>query len=110
MTLGASVKTIGESAFSDCSRLGEIVIPDSVKTIGPFAFSANYTAPTETEPALGLKSVRIGSGVETIGEQAFYKCAAMETLTFSDESSLTSIGKYAFSECTKLQKVELPDG
>lgn len=110
VTIGNSVKMIGESAFSDCSRLAEITIPDSVTTIGPFAFSANYTSPTETEPALGLKSVHIGSGVQTIGEQAFYKCAAMETLTFAEESCLTSIDKYAFAECAALTQVHLPDG
>ena len=37
-TIHESTKVIADCAFSDCSRMTEIVIPDSVTTIGDFAF------------------------------------------------------------------------
>lgn len=37
--LGKPVTIIGEDAFADCSRLTNIVIPDSVTSIGNYAFS-----------------------------------------------------------------------
>lgn len=39
---GVSVKKIGENAFSNCSELTEITIPDSVKSIGESAFAECY--------------------------------------------------------------------
>lgn len=38
-TIPSSVKTIGESAFDDCSGLTSVTIPNSVTTIGEYAFS-----------------------------------------------------------------------
>ena len=39
VTLGRKVETVGKNAFSDCASLEEIVIPDSVKALGEYAFS-----------------------------------------------------------------------
>jgi hypothetical protein len=39
VTIGNSVATIGESAFSSNTSLTSITIPDSVTTIGEFAFN-----------------------------------------------------------------------
>ena len=58
--IGENVKQIPAAAFSGCSGLTEITIPNSVTTIGKFAFSN-----------CGLKTATIGEGVTTIGEWAF---------------------------------------
>jgi len=59
---GYPVTAIGSSAFSGCSELTEVVIPNGVKTIGNYAFS---NCPN-------LSSVKIPNSVETIEEKAFY--------------------------------------
>ena len=63
-----SVTSIGENAFNGCKGLTSIVIPNSVITIGNHAFSLLYN----------LKSIIIGNSVSYIGTAAFY---ANENLT-----------------------------
>lgn len=59
---------------------------------------------------LGLsktKEVIISEGIKSIGDSAFY-ASAIEKITFP--STLTSIGRSAFTRCTGLTSIELPDG
>lgn len=55
-----------------------------------------------------VRSVRIESGVKSIGKYAFYECASLREITISD--SVTSIGESAFSGCTSLEKITIPEG
>ena len=54
-------KTIAEAAFSDCTDLTSIIIPDSVISIGGRAF----------EYCTGLTSIKIPDSVTNIGDKAF---------------------------------------
>ena len=54
------VKRIGSNAFSDCNSLTEVIIPNSVDTIGEYAF--RYS---------GMQYLTIGSGIKYIGLHAF---------------------------------------
>ena len=58
------VTSVAASAFTGCSDLTSITIPNSVTTIGKKAFE-NCTA---------LTSVTIPDGVTSIGDMAFYYC------------------------------------
>ena len=62
-----SVTTIGGYAFLNCTSLASVIIPDSVTTIGLLAFQG----------CTGLTSVTIGAGVTSIGNQAFYGCTGL---------------------------------
>ena len=58
--LGDNIVSIGDYAFSGCSGLTSITIPNSVTSIGKYAFRNTY-----------LKSLTIGAGVLSIGLLAF---------------------------------------
>ena len=54
-----------------------------------------------------LESVTIGNGVTTIGDYAFFDCSALTSITIPD--SVTTIGDYAFSYCGNLTSITIPD-
>ncbi|MBE6818184.1 MAG: hypothetical protein E7517_03365 [Ruminococcaceae bacterium] len=54
-----------------------------------------------------IKTVIVENGVTTIGENAFWNCKAIESVTLGD--TLESIGKYAFSGCESLESIHLPN-
>ena len=87
---GYSVTTIGDDAFSDCTALTSIVIPDSVTTIG---YSAFYYCSS-------LTSIVIPDSVTSIGGGAFRYCYSLTSVVIPD--SVTTIGEYAFYDCTSL--------
>ena len=92
LTIPDSVTTVGGWAFSGCSSLTSVTIPDSVTTIGRWAFRSCDS----------LTSVTIGDSVTSIGEEAFRSCASLTSVTIPD--SVTTIGRYAFQGCSSLQE------
>ena len=88
-----SVTSIGDFAFSDCSGLTSMTIPNSVTSIGVFAFSG----------CSGLTSVTIPNNVTSIGEGAFEECSGLTEVTIPN--SVTSIGWSAFRNCSGLTEV-----
>ena len=53
-----------------------------------------------------IRTVIIESGIESIGDYAFYMCGNLKNVTLPD--SVTAIGKSAFSECKQLESIALP--
>ncbi len=94
---GYAVKSLGQYAFSQCTKLASVKIPDSVTNIDYCAFSQCYS----------LKSVSIPKNVKTVGKYAFYYCSGLEKVEF-DSSSSSTIANYAFYGCEKLNYVSLP--
>ncbi|MBP5288728.1 MAG: leucine-rich repeat protein, partial [Clostridia bacterium] len=92
-----SVTTIGGDAFSDCTSLTSITIPDGVTAIGSYAFSG----------CTGLTSVTVGAGVTSIGEFAFSRCTGLTFITIP--KGVTAIGWGAFYDCTSLTSITIPD-
>ena len=80
------------------SGLTKYTIPNSVTSIGSYAF---YACPN-------LKSVTIPDSVTSIEDKAFTNCSRLISVTISD--SVTSIGSYAFGGCSSLTSVIIPDG
>lgn len=91
---GYTITEISSSAFID-SKLREVTIPESIKTIGEWAFSS----------CENLTKVRI-LGATTISGFAFYFCKNLESVELND--GITSIGQAAFTVCMPLKSIKLP--
>ena len=72
-TIKKGTRIIGDYAFSECSGLTEVIIPNSVTFIGWAAFS--YCS--------GLTSVTIGNSVTSIGYAAFYDCSGLTSVIWN---------------------------
>ena len=92
-----SIISIGEKAFSDCPRLTNVAIGNSVKVIGNAAFSG----------CKSIETIDIPNSVTAIGESAFSHCSILKNATIG--SSVSTIGNYAFSDCSNLTKVIIGD-
>ncbi len=92
-----SVTSIGTEAFYNCSGLTSVTIPNSVTSIGDYAFRG----------CSGLTSVTIPNSVTSIGNYAFYNCSGLTSVTIGN--SVTSIGGHAFEGCTGLTSVTIPN-
>ena len=81
---------------------------DGVLTIGGTGpmedFAQPGSAPWGKEPI----SVIIENGVTSIGNYAFYNCSGLTSLTIPD--SVTRIGEYAFANCSSLISLAIPYG
>ncbi len=96
--LGLPVTSIDAGAFSNCSALESVYIPETVKSIGSKAFKG----------CSKLSSVSIeGEGLETIGNQAFMECRSLTEITIP--RSVTAIYQNVFSGCLFLENVTLPE-
>ena len=92
-----SVTSIGDWAFNACRDLKSIIIPNSVTTIGKHAFSE----------CSGLTSITIPNSVTSIGESAFYMCSSLTYVTIPN--SVTSIEERVFTECRNLEFIFLEE-
>lgn len=94
------IQSIGSYAFTNCENITELVIPDSITSFGNSTFSSMP----------GLKSVQLSSTLENMPESMFRYCQSLEEIKFAGGGKLKSIGVNAFSGCTSLKSVVLPDG
>ena len=118
LTFSESLKTIYYGAFSDCTALESLTLPNSLTAItGGNGSRGAFSGCT------ALKSVKFGSGLTTIGDGwqntsdtnpdgtagtgAFGLCSNLETVEFGP--NLQSIGRHAFSECGHLKSLDIPD-
>ena len=89
--------------ITDCdSSVTKANIPHTIKgvTVTSIGEEAFYNCRS-------LTSVTIPDGVTSIGEDAFWNCTSLTSVTIPD--SVTSIGDWAFSGCKSLTSVTIPD-
>ena len=94
---GYPVSSIGQGAFSLCTSLTNVTIPNSVTNISDYAFRWCYH----------LVNVTISNGVQSISQGAFYLCYSLTNVTIPN--SVISIGFEAFRNCNDLTNVTIPN-
>ena len=88
------VTAIANSAFQNCSNLTSVTIPNSVTTIGGWAFAKS-----------GIKNIDIPNSVTEIGPYAFAE-SSLNNITLSN--NITEIKNGTFGACS-LGSITIPD-
>ena len=89
--------SIGYEAFYNLSNLESIDLPNTLTSIGTSAFSRCYK----------LKSISIPAGIKEIQNNTFSYCSQLQTIVIPE--SVKAIGNNAFYEC-KISSINLPEG
>ena len=92
-------RVIADGAFSEASESGitEIILPDSVVSIGEQAFLDYKT----------LEQIVLPDSLKIIGDDAFWGCESLKTITIPE--NIDYIGGRAFYYCNSLENISLPD-
>ena len=93
----ASVKTLEDFAFRDCSQLERITIPATVKTLRNKLFVRCGS----------LREITISEGITEITLYMFAECGNLATVHLPE--SLKSIGVSSFSRCRSLREITIPE-
>ena len=118
---GKVVTRIADGAFADASYLTEIVIPDTVESIGANAFkgcmvltkiiipeSVTEIGKGAFEGCSNLQEINLPKSVSSIGEGAFKGCVGLTSIVIPYK--VTVIAKDTFYNCTSLNHVDFHDG
>ena len=136
VTIPASVETIYQGAFNNCTQLSSLTIEDSETTLNmlergkvtedydkPMFFNGSKVGavyvgrPVYYETALsgdgapflgttGLTDATIGGYMTEVPELMFFKCSSLVNVNLSE--SVTLIDDMAFCNCTALKEVTIP--
>lgn len=93
------VTQILDGAFSGCSKLKNVIFPQTLLTLGGGAYSG----------CSALTNVTFNSNLKTIGANAFEGCSSLSQLTGLEKTVVSSIGANAFKGCSSLVDVSLPN-
>ena len=107
------IDTIDAAAFAN-NAFTDVVIPDTVTTIGAHAFHQHYLETQgyipsdgdEMDESQGMSSLVIGDAVTSIGEGAF-EDNNLTSLTIKDSATPLTIGDYAFAYNYTLDGVDI---
>ena len=95
--LPQSLVSIGYAAFADCINLSSIKIPQKTSIIvnGEAFFNCH-----------SLTEISNSYNIDSIGESAFNSCRSLRSFTISN--NVSQIGRYTFRNCASLQSIIIP--
>ena len=116
-----SLPSINAYAFSQCTNLTSLIIPDAIASIDDGAFwycsalTGSLTIPNSVtsigssafEYCRGFTSLTLPNSITSIRYSAFHGCSGLTSLTIPN--SVTSIGDYAFCGCSGLTSLTIPN-
>ena len=107
----SSVTNIGFSAFRTCTNLTNIIVDkrnEAYMSINGNLYTKN--GKILVQYAIGKKDTEfvIPNSVTNIDSWALYYCSNLTSVTYEEDSQLTSIGERAFGDCPKLTSIEIP--
>ena len=85
-------------AFYNCSSLTDITIPDSLKEIGWYAFGG----------CSSLEHIEIPDSVTWVGDDAFAYCSKLKNIAMP--KSISKVNDWIFYGCSNLESITLHDG
>ncbi len=106
-----SITNFGYSVFYDCYNLSTVNIADisawcetnfSNEDANPISYAKKFYINNEL-----ITKLSIPNNVTSIGKYAFYNCSELIDITIPD--TVTTIGEYAFLDCTNLTSIIVPD-
>ena len=108
VTIPNSVTSIDSYAFLYCGNLSSISV-ESGNPVYDSRNNCNAIIKTATNTVIvGCKNSVIPSSVTSIGSYAFYDCSGLTSVTIPKR--VTSIGSYAFARCTSLTSISVENG
>lgn len=97
IVIADSVKTIGDNAFYNCGGLQKITLPNNLESLGHAAFQS----------CKKLKTITLPDTLEVINEGTFTYCYELQSVKLP--KNLKEIGEQAFDHCLKLESIKIPD-
>lgn len=106
--------------LTECENLNEIILPQSIKKIGSFAFAVTSITSLDipegiTQIEVGafsdceyLESITLPNTLQNLGEATFYNCPELKNIVVPD--NVDTIKAETFYGCKALDKVTLPEG
>ena len=119
--LPEGLTAISDNMFDGCTSLVNIDIPESVTSVGSYAFrntgikDASFLEHVATikEGAFtnckGLTDITITGTTTSIGPKAFENCSNVTDFIFADDTSFPTLPTNLFSGMTSLRNVKLPN-
>jgi len=93
---GVEVKGIGYSAFSNCTSLETVILPNSITHVETRIFDG----------CSSLKKVVLSKNLEYLEDSMFYNCSALTDITIPD--TVKGTGDSVFSGCKSLTCINIP--
>ena len=93
--LSEGITEIYDGAFSNCSKIEQVVFPSSLKAIGEYAF----------DDCSSIKQIDFPANLQAIGKRAFSNCNSLTGINLP--SSIETLGEECFYSCGKLQVLDM---
>lgn len=98
VVIPSGVKHIADSVFADLDSLRSVKLPEGLEIIDDYAFSMT-----------SIEEITVPKTVKRIGEHAFHGCP-LKTVSFGEgRTEQLAISTFAFASCKNIVTVRLPD-